>query len=114
MTVRSGIIVVSIFGLTMSVTTWGQASIRRTEVAKAWEALVNAKGGRTRLSEIYNMLTEYDGMTRLAVFPNKEWEGAAPFFGNRYARLFDRERKLSVTATRGDRCLMSSKPGSAH
>jgi hypothetical protein len=70
-----------------------------TDAGRAWETLVAAKGGREQLYKVRNMLKDFDGMTELSVFPNLVWENADPWFGHRYAQIYDREHKLYIQAT---------------
>ena len=46
----------------------------KLQAGKAWDALVSAKGGKSKLHSLTNFLMSFDDYSRLNVFPGYSWE----------------------------------------
>lgn len=78
----------------------GQSDTDKIVAGKAWEGLVNAKGGREKLYSVKTLLSDFDSgsMVRLDVIPGFVWEFTGPFYGSSGARIVDRKRDILVMA----------------
>ena len=73
-------------------------SVEQREAKRAWESLIKTKGGRERLNSISSMLTQFDSLTRLEVFPNSRWQFAHWLDGRPSLQIYSGEDKLRVLA----------------
>lgn len=70
----------------------------KSKAEKAWEALIRAKGGRDRLHSRTSMLTQFNDVTRLEVFPCTKWEFGHWLDRRPVLEIYNERTKLRIVA----------------